>query len=104
LKDITMYGSSIYGMKVIRPERFYKKPIFDRVIDLRTFYTLLMGVEPKELYIGQDEWRELMIEQRDVGIVERSSAYRIVHPRAMLGQLCGMAVFKKDAKHHLECV
>jgi hypothetical protein len=100
----------IWGFKTTRPERFvsdtvtfkrYRRPIFERMIDIAVFYEQVTGKMPKEVYVGMEEWREIMLQQRDVDYIGRSgSSLR----GGMLGKFNGMAVFKKSSKHHLECV
>ncbi len=76
------------------------KSIIERVIDLSTFYTLLMGVRPKVLRIGRLEFREVL------RLDSHLRTYNIwkLSAKDPVGRLDGLDVYRHTKDHHLEVV
>jgi hypothetical protein len=71
------------------------KSVFDRVIDLQTFFTIVTGNKPKELHVGYREIGEIKKESIDVPIYSAPSG-------GMVGTLIEMPVFQENKSHHME--
>lgn len=72
-----------------------KSTIIERIIDMRTFLTILTGKEPTKVIMGHKQQRELDLELRDLHMI-------MMPQRGWKGMLVGMNVYFDGCDSRLE--